>query len=238
MPFEVVAAFLRLGTKYDIAHIQAEAMARLTTEYPLYPTQLDAALHAHEDPSAVRIYQIAKEESRSKAVGCAIAAIGLAYETQTLCILPAAYYRLCVMAKLDEILDGCAYSDSAAAVVLPPEHLKCYLRGRDAIVEAQIKEVYPWLDLHNPHNPVHDCSPDLSCREVAMQTYGCILVPIRPKIVALESSPPEFLDEAMSVLCRSCRHDAFAAQAVGWRKVWDKLPSYFDLPEWDVLLKD
>lgn len=37
LPFEVVAAFLRIGQKYSIEILKAEAASRLTYEYPSSP---------------------------------------------------------------------------------------------------------------------------------------------------------------------------------------------------------
>ena len=47
----------------------------------------------------------------------------------------------------------------------------------------------------------------------------------------------QFIDAMKSKICASCRARWDECYAKGSKGIWDKLPSYFDLPPWEELRK-
>jgi hypothetical protein len=83
MPLSVVAAFLRLRRKYEIDHLHAEALMRLSTDFPPTPQQFDNCIQGRW-PKAVDF----REESLFDVVN-------LAREGDARSIPPCALYMLC-----------------------------------------------------------------------------------------------------------------------------------------------
>ncbi|KII91856.1 hypothetical protein PLICRDRAFT_136372 [Plicaturopsis crispa FD-325 SS-3] len=222
MPFGVVAAFLRLGKKYDIQHIHDEAMLRLTTDYP-------STLEAYDSSS--RLHRL---ECTSHAE---LFAMNLARETQTLQIIPAAMYTFASYRSLRDIMrcadrDSRTIGDSTLAASLSPENSRACLVGREDLMDAQLEHTFSWLA--KPPTAGR-CGYPVRCMDERRRILAEMMVsPII--LTALNEWDEEPSKEGLN-LCHSCRAEAQIAHNSGRQAIWDALPSYFGLPRWDALLK-
>lgn len=85
LPLHIVSAIVRLGKKYDVTHLLAAAVARLTVHFP---HTLDEELNFyHLGSTPTRINRLSEDEA------ILFDAINLANENGLLAILPVAYFQ-------------------------------------------------------------------------------------------------------------------------------------------------
>jgi len=114
-PFPILAAFLRLGTKYEIAQLRSEAMERLSAEYP-------SQLEKWDERCARSKAQIKPRR------GLDFDVINLALEANALSLLPAAFYSYLMDYDCEEVLGGIIREDLSVAK-LSDEYREVCIRG-------------------------------------------------------------------------------------------------------------
>lgn len=130
IPFAVVAAFLRLGSKYSIQSLTAEATERLMYEFP---TNLDN-------------YDKNKDYSMIEKAGFTVEkVINLVRKTQQLTrILPLAFYYLVKRTDAQNRYYAPERADDRE-LSFSHEEQKVYIRGWTMCIKAQQKHTYQWL---------------------------------------------------------------------------------------------
>ncbi|KIM83562.1 hypothetical protein PILCRDRAFT_429401 [Piloderma croceum F 1598] len=126
----LVAAFLRLGIKYEIPHLRSEAVKRLIHEYPL-------TLEKWIDCDMRNDIMLER--------GAHFSVANLAREVGLTSILPAALYFVCEVYSFVEILEGIR-RDDGQHVILSADNQKACLRGRERLIEAQHSQTFKWMD--------------------------------------------------------------------------------------------
>ena len=217
LPFDVVAAFLRLGLKYNIESLRDEATTRLT----------------HEFPSSLDIYdRMVDGEMIELSDSFVNDTINLLRECQYLThILPVAFY-----------LQACedphpfyqpAISDHGKQVQLSPEDKSTLLEGWLKIVKAQREHTYAWLHQTTPVSV--SCLSKSGCFTARATCVLEAFTPI-PSVSGLNlfrDGPTDGVE-----LCVHCETAAKIYHNEGREKLWQILPSFFGLPEWNELLKE
>ena len=218
VPFESVAAFLRLGTKYSIRQLRMQAMKLLFAEYPTTLEKWDVT--APKDHPRIRY------ES-----GIHFRVANLASEVGLHAILPAClYYHFEDTDGHDNILNG-SFEDGQLVAELSPENKLIALRGWFRLLKKQHETTYKWLDTDGSLFPgcqtMQKCDVvrrDIFYRSFRRYTYCVPLAQWDPT------------DENAG-LCQFCVVTSKQLHNEGRTKVWQELPSTFDLPGWDELLR-
>jgi hypothetical protein len=217
-PFAVVAAFLRLGSKYEIAQLRSEAVKRLSIEYP---SELDKW-------DSVVVTPWAEIQSHK---GIHFNVVNLAREVGLTSILPAAYYSACEINGFEQILEGACGEDDQL-VTLSVENQKVCMRGWGSLVRTQHDQTFKWLATQDD-TLFQACRSREKCNNTRMKvfhsTFRC-----GPVCYALASWQAG--DEAG--LCGSCIAASRRMHDDGRANIWNHLPFAFDLPGWEELLKE
>ncbi|KAF5336423.1 hypothetical protein D9611_006485 [Ephemerocybe angulata] len=224
IPFNAVAAMVRMGRKYEIAALLEEGRSRLHQDYPSTP------------PGPVGI-KPSSNKSIIEQKGLSFLVANLAYECNIASILPNIYFR-CVFAGINDILLGKELKNGTRFFLTKEVQFACLI-GRDKLQTAYRKNL-SWL---NDVGYLPICSAfGQPCRQHA-----------RAKLTAILNSGPRFafLAEGMDslvnsitdgetlrqVFCGACYARARASSREARDKFWDDLPSYFNLPSWEELKK-
>ncbi|KAH9481041.1 hypothetical protein JR316_0005560 [Psilocybe cubensis] len=216
----VLISMMRLGHKYQFDDIKTAAVQRLLKEFPTNFVEWtnDAASDPHRT-----IMQNDAYFSR----GHEIDLINIASEIQFQQILPVLYYILLRDRPLTEIFDGTMRKDRTVAM-LAPETQRILILGRDRILRGTIAHTLAWFE----GDITDDCATCQGKRvgnalnvAMGMLTYDVS--------VALQDTASEIV----AGLCNECKEEAETEMALGRQQLWAELPSYFDLPSWDVLAK-
>ena len=215
LPFDVVAAFLRLGLKYNIKSLRDEATTRLTYEFP----------------SSLEFYdRMVDGEMIELSYSFINATINLVRECQYLTyILPVAFY---LRTGKDYFFKPPVSGDDKQ-VQLSLEDKCTLLEGWHTIAGAQHKHTYRWLHQTTPLSV--SCRSKSSCHTARSTLVLKEFTPI-PSISGLnlfEEWPTDGIK-----LCAHCETAAKTYHDEGRKRLWQMLPSFFGLPKWDELLKE
>ena len=214
VPFDVVAAFLRLGLKYNIECLRDEATTRLTYEFP----------------SSLEFYDRMVDGEMIE-LSCSFnnATINLVRECQYLTyILPVAFY---LRTGKDYFFKPPVSGDDKQ-VQLSLEDKCTLLEGYLKIVEAQREHTYGWLHQTTPLS--ESCLSKSGC--FTARATRVMEVTSIPSISGLDL----FEDEVTKglELCVHCETAAKTYHDKGRERIWQMLPRFFSLPEWNELLKE
>ncbi|KAJ7681828.1 hypothetical protein DFH06DRAFT_282732 [Mycena polygramma] len=209
LPFHVIAAFLRLGRKYDIKPLYAKALARLTAAFPCSVDQYLAGASTRilfSDPTTPNRNTIA------------IDTIILARELNLTSLLPVAFW--CV-ARDPELLahknTRLISEDDRDAMLLAMAPVRC----------AFSKHLYDWLDETSVASP--ECTEPTSCRMSKMR-YSLWLWKAPGNQLGFHWPARASKDH-----CKSCVAIGKKHQSEGVKQFWEELPSFFGLPSWEEL---
>ncbi|KAJ7633913.1 hypothetical protein DFH06DRAFT_1139830 [Mycena polygramma] len=208
LPFHVIAAFLRLGRKYDIKPLYAKALARLAAAFPCSVEQY--LLGADE--------QIIFSEPTANRNTIAIDTIILARELNLTSLLPVAFW--CV-AREPELLahknTKLISEDDRDAMLLATPHLR----------SAFTSYLYGWLDETSVASP--ECTKPNSCG--LSKLHYSVWLWKRPGNQQGFHWPPRASEDH----CKSCVAIGRKHHSDGVEQFWEELPSFFGLPSWEEL---
>jgi hypothetical protein len=209
-----LAAFLRLGKKYEIQQLYAESVARLSREFPSTLAKWEAA---HD-----------KNLEIESSPTLAFDVINLARETGFLAVLPTAFYHYCdVSLNIKGIFDGVERSDGSV-VILRPEDQRACMMGWQQLIETQARETFSWLNTSTAF-----CYTQRQCNSARGIHFSNLSHPI-PSCLALEPWDADWEEG----LCQTCVAASKGLHNSGRLKMWNLLPSFFSLPPWEKLLED
>lgn len=207
----MVAACLRLGCKYEITHLRTEALRRLCHDYPSTLEQWD---RVHDIESRAIDREISAQSS---------IVVGLARETNNLSFLPIALYYACCNPYRD-IAFGRTRPDGTVIALSTRDRMTCIV-AKERIIELQATESFRWLWSSGPSS----CSRP-SCIERKAHLLKEYWTPL-PRCMALRRWSPRW-ERGM---CANCVTTAMEQHAAGRQKIWNLLPSIFELPPWGQL---
>ncbi|KZP29333.1 hypothetical protein FIBSPDRAFT_1038996 [Athelia psychrophila] len=208
----IVAAFVRLGQKYQIDAVLSEALGRLYYEFP------DDLDDVDEADNWTKI---------SESAGIFIDVANLAREQNLLSALPLAL-RYCSLEDSDDIVKGVAREDHTVAT-LSPINERVVLAAKDPLLRLQSTTTFSWLIA----NGSDDFAMPACCNTERMQLVVSKFFPL-PEYDGLKSWEEGWEDS----ICAACVVKAKALHASGRQRYWNKLPSIFGLPDWEELEKE
>ncbi|TFY54161.1 hypothetical protein EVJ58_g9022 [Rhodofomes roseus] len=213
--FPIVAAVLRLGTKYDAPALRQRAVDHLSTAYPF-------SLEEWGRRASKRLVPPFENELA--------AYIELAIETDIRVVLPALYYAASRV-PLPDVLT--MLHNLAVAPGVQWDVCRAFLVGREKLLLAEQASALAFLQ---PDFPRSDCRGS-SCRqridEAAKKTLPKPVSDPEPFYRWCMDKPDEMAKNI--ALCESCQGTVATSIKNGKQKLWEQLPDFFGLPGWDTL---
>ncbi|KAJ6589848.1 hypothetical protein DFH09DRAFT_908809 [Mycena vulgaris] len=221
LPLSVIGSLIRLGRKYDFKDLFVLAVERLTYENPTTIEEYEALSTPDGAYEQTRIVPYA---------GVFFDIVTLARENSILSVLPCAYYRVLMMYNRAQLFDGVPRGDGTTASLAPVDQRR-YVLGREKILKKQFQPGYTlgWLRTWEYYD---DCIDPQHCPEIRQAEFCDALDTV--KLRALAKNPGKI----MSKLCALCKQRAIGIRIAGRAKLWEDLPSFFDLPPWNELKND
>jgi hypothetical protein len=217
-PFALLAAFVRLGRKYEIHQLRDEAINRLCRVYPI---RLKKWLSMED-----KFTHIIPEDTVHLDV------IHLAQENDLPYLLPAAFLLCYDTFTHQQMLEGVHRNDGTLAV-LSAEDQRMITLGWHALIAEQFKETYKWMDTAEDEGLFKKCTSPEECNAARRENYYCTFYPA-PDLKALDDWDEDWADE----LCDSCAAVSIRQHKKGRTNIWNELPSFFGLPPWAEMLKE
>ena len=215
-----VAAFLKLGTKYNIAQLRSEAVERLSYEYP-------SSLEVYDELCLDRWKKITFEN------GINFNVANLAREVGLTSILPAVLYSICESRHfIEEILDGEPGKDGRR-VTLSFGYQRLCILARERLLELRQNQTFKWLSTVGEYE---DCNHPETCAIEGMRLFRRVFRS-KPLCMALESWGIMYY-YYQAEFCDPCIAEFKKMHNAGRISVWNELPSIFGLPGWEELLME
>ncbi|KAJ7638481.1 hypothetical protein FB45DRAFT_903008 [Roridomyces roridus] len=214
--FLLIAAILRLSTKYNVDSLRRRSLNHIAS---LYPTTLQE-------------WEIRKDTAMEVFNARPFAVLLLAKETRHHALLPASFYLCADSIEINDILDGVSSIDGKHLELDWPDKRSC-IRGRQNLLLALRSEVFAFLTgsltIPNCVSPQRCDSSKLRWLQSleASLGNGC------PGIFSIKFPWASF----RKAVCDNCYNVSFTNSNHQRQLIWDKLPSYFDLPPWEELVK-
>ncbi|KAJ7442462.1 hypothetical protein FB451DRAFT_1057514 [Mycena latifolia] len=206
IPLRVIASHVRLCRKYDLSDILQTIVERLTHENPTSLEEYDALI----TPGTGAYMPTRITPLR----GLYFDTVTLARENNLLSVLPCAYYRVLLSSSPTGIFDGAERGDGTLATLSTIDQRRCSA-GRAAILRLQwdAGNTFGWIQESTSVEET-GCTDLANCR--------------RKKLTFFKST------DSLN-LCHVCTQDAKTKIIAGRQKMWELLPTFFDLPPWDEL---
>jgi hypothetical protein len=220
-----VLSVLRLATKYDAPYFRDHAFGVLSAQFP---TTWDARQRSYvADPSLLLTRN-----------SVAVHLVNLSSELPLQHMLPSALLLLSTGAPLVDILDGTPMEDGSRVELSWAFKSLCLL-GRGKIFFAVRANIYPLFERFRAGVIKTKCLRNGSCKtsipalikgldantDMAAQN---LLKPARTAMIWT-------LDGCRPVFCTRCHDSLEPLYNQQCALIWEKLPSYFDLPPWEEL---
>ncbi|KAF7365516.1 BTB domain-containing protein [Mycena venus] len=227
LQFDVLAASLRLGRKYEAPAFKQDAARRLHAEFP-------AILNVW-DRRQVRERSNGLEMLRSTP-GLYIDLLNLAYENGVYTCVPALALRCLSLYTLSELFAGIERENGSRAM-LPDETKLTLARALEAIQLFQWHNL-EWLREEGEPVPIedHEFEQYDKCDYQRQMMCHLNVAPARVDITyLLEPWEKVAGGKWVGALCEDCEKAAKVEHNAGRQRAWDQLPIFFGLPEWKDL---
>jgi len=213
LPISIIAAFLRLGQKYEIDQLRSEAVTRLSYDFPTTLEEFDQSF----------------KETLSHCDGVLLfTSINLARECNLLSVLPSALYACSNTMAVQDILRGVLLDDGTRCIMSPVDQEGC-ITGWFTLLEKQATKTLKWVD---PRESFAGCTNPQGCDAGRSTLLRFFWHPV-PKLFPLIRWDPIF----DSTFCSFCSQKSREIHEAGRQSVWNEIPSIFGLPEWEELRK-
>lgn len=122
---------------------------------------------------------------------------------------------------------------------IPLTTLETLLVGRERIVaafsELQFTSLFGTGASDNINNQLPLCRRRPICQP-ARQNYYLKYIVLEPRVyLALKPGSEVVNMSALADVCKGCKQDIVAAQDDRRQVMWDRIPKFFDLPDWNDL---
>ncbi|KAJ3516381.1 hypothetical protein NMY22_g14224 [Coprinellus aureogranulatus] len=232
IPFDTASALLRLGRKYEIRSVFREVLCRLKADIPTTLVAFDDL----PDPNYWK--EIGYEPGILFKVTELLHLSGF---PEVRCILPLAYFWCCGE-KMDVIIKGDVEDTGEDLVKVPPlspEVALVCLAGRQKLID-RFDAVFSWA---NAVGSYEKCEDPARCSSISKTLMNALWRPEPQLDRMLDSwallhktlSNAETDPVIVKKLCNYCYIVAHHRYTTKRAETWRSLPSYFDLPDWDVL---
>lgn len=216
IPIKAVGAFLRLGNKYEIEVLRAEALKRLFFEFPwdilafnqVYDTDARGTLIQDDDWTWIDAANLAREQN-------------------VLSVLPIALYWCCREWSVAQLEEGQRRPDGTIATLSPVNERACF-RAYSELLKLK-ENTWAWA---LATKTAHGCENQV-CSMERVQAMRDHLFP-----TSVSGCLQRWKERYTKGLCLSCTTTANKLQNQGQKETWNALPSAFGLPSWEELVKD
>ncbi|KAF7293785.1 Glutamine amidotransferase type-1 domain-containing protein [Mycena chlorophos] len=214
--FTLIAAILRLSTKYNVDFLRRRALAHISS---LYPTTLQD--WEQRKDTAIEVFN-----ARPFAV------FQLAKETGHQALLPACMYLCADTVDINDILDGLPGIDGRHIELDWPDKRAC-IRGRQNLLLALRADVFGFL---TGSLKIPNCASPPRCDGAKLRWLQSLEASLGngcPGIFSIKFPWAQF----RKAICDTCYVTSFNDSQHHRQAIWDTLPSYFDMPPWEELVK-
>jgi len=210
--FPIVAAVLRLSTKYRCHALRRRAIDCLLSAYPL-------SLDHWFKRSHRRLFPPFQGEISD--------VLALAAEVDVPCILPAAFYAAC-QRPLSEVLEEILNNPKIGSHSM---YMK-FVVGREKLRHFEVEHVLAFLHSSFQRPDCQNGYDDNTLKTVAQNTLL--------KTTEYPPYQQSFIDDPTQaanslIVCEECRRRIENTVKVSRTKMWEELPAIFDLPQWETL---
>lgn len=222
----VVVAFLRLGKKYEIEILHAEALRRLHHDFPSNPENFNKW-------GSGPFNECRRRSMIEWEYGKNVAVANLAREQGLLCVLPLALYRCCQSHSAKHLLTGVPGKADALAT----DNLLACLSGWSSLGGIQYTTTFAWA--HSSASTYPNCTSRAECAQIRKDTLHAICVPtvqLMGEYPWSELADFQF-DFEVDGMCSSCTSVAEVMHNNGRGVFWEQLPGIFGQPGWAELRK-
>ncbi|KAJ6542607.1 hypothetical protein B0H19DRAFT_303814 [Mycena capillaripes] len=222
LPFPFIAAIVRMGRKYEFKSLLEAAVQRLTHENP-------ATLEEYERTTVLfnkrSHYSATQIEAYS---GIMFDVLTLARENNLFALLPCAFFRAVFFYSPETIFNGIPQTNGPPVSLSSRDQQLCII-GSQKLIQAQWDppRFFDWLRSN-------DCAP--GCTNNAGCT-ACKRVMFL-EIVKTNVCLIPFRLSGTTRLCSACALQRKEILDEAKKSLWEKLPSFFDLPPWGELKND
>ncbi|KAF8178639.1 hypothetical protein K438DRAFT_1604668 [Mycena galopus ATCC 62051] len=223
IPFPYIASFVRLGQKYDFKGLFDIAVERLAFENPKTVEEYVALMNMPRttpavDHPTIRIVDYA---------GIRFDIVTLARENNLFAILPYAYYRLAK--EPATLFEETQRPDGTVCVLSSVDRTTCTL-GHEKLLLARWEPQNSLGWLIEEAAPVPGCTSVSACRK--RRAFDLASVLRSPAVYAMA---PSLVSHFQNMVCTACAELARTAMTAGRARMWEDLPSFFNLPPWSEL---
>ncbi|KZP10321.1 hypothetical protein FIBSPDRAFT_838656 [Athelia psychrophila] len=216
LPLEVITAFLRLGSKYEIEALRSEALNRLFFEFPSDLAGIDKVFFGEGSGTMIKF------EVDWKFIDF----VNLVREHNILSILPFALYWCCKTWSATDLEKGQRRTDNTISTLHPVNERAC-LRAYLEILK--LKHItFDWLIC--PQSCYSGCTSRDRCSVARDKLLKSTFFP-----VALRGWINTWRVSYEIGQCNACILVAKRLHNSGRQKAWDALPGAFGLPAWEEL---
>jgi len=216
VPVTVIAAFLRLGKKYEISDLYDEAQAHLEIDLS---DNLEAYITSQSSP-----WKITSVLSGSNDIS--VAAANIVREVGLLSMLPAALHMCMEYCTVEEIFAGLRDEDGNVVRTISQENQQACALAFQSYHELTGQTV------SFVQTSLLTCTDRTMCQRAKKAFLVENFFP-SPKLTPLADCDEEFLE----ALCPACAADARSLHRDNRKEAWRRLPGIFGLPDWTELVK-
>ncbi|KZP26088.1 hypothetical protein FIBSPDRAFT_733103, partial [Athelia psychrophila] len=219
MPIAVVEAFLRIGRKYEIDHIRKQAVQRLAVTFP---SDLKKCREIFSGRTTIPI---------QPDDGDSLAMVNILRENDLLVHLPISLF-VCILADHYNIFPITAPVHGSQQSILTHTDIQLCHKAHLKLMHLQATVAFSWVQ---PWQARSACitSTCIKQRKIShLQWFGSTESSFNGPMISLFN---DWEDQWSNGLCEECSIRARWKFAEGQQKVFEMLPSMFDLPGWDEL---
>lgn len=222
LPESVVCAYLNVGTKYEIESLRTEAINRLTFEFPVTLEKWDESIQADSRNEMAVIFGEPKITTWYL--------LDLVRSNHISRCQPTLFYQTAAFVPVENSIADLPDEESGA-VLLPDQRV--LLVGLHRILKVQVMETFHWLTQDHTNDDLYaECRHRLDCERGRQMLLRQLFFPA-PECMALMPWDPVWGED----MCWICSSAAQTSHELGRRAVWEQLPSLFDLPPWEELIR-
>ncbi|KDR79559.1 hypothetical protein GALMADRAFT_63337 [Galerina marginata CBS 339.88] len=215
-PLHLLVTMLSMGKKYEFDKLRADAVYRLSVEFPSTLQLWDRQFYGYA-PRRIR--------------GQELELVNIVLQEGLTAFLPAAYLACLRFRTAAEVMSGYLRQDGSR-IFLPDSSKADLIQARDSLSAAMSECTYGLL--HGSKNiiPGANCASPTKCTNVRLKKLDTQFVtfPPSPKF-SLDPCPKYITDE----FCDPCATMLRTAFEAGRNRIWLELPQYFRMPGWDGL---
>ncbi|KAJ7142082.1 hypothetical protein C8R43DRAFT_1238198 [Mycena crocata] len=222
---DIVISILHLSNKYAIEYLRRRALVHLSSAFPTTLAEYDnlatASFKVGDDIDSLSFH---------------VAAVQISREVNALWALPAAFYALTQAddAGISIVLNCRSYKNHSAKLSGDDQIL--FLKGSFKLIRSANRLFDAVHSLEN----VTGCASSRRCPAARLRG----LVDVRNHLNSDDGDDPLYMISASEIwnplyasCCTACYNSLKDRHRAARRELWDKLPSFCDLPPWEELEK-